>query len=62
MGEIIKLKIPKKLNIENSDPNNILTEGSSVWICNCGAVLFFLTPDGPVCQQCGANGSDWVNL
>ena len=28
-------------------------EGQEVWQCNCGNQLFYLTPDGPLCANCG---------
>lgn len=28
-------------------------EGTKVWACNCGNQLFYLTPDGHLCANCG---------
>lgn len=28
-------------------------ENNTVWQCNCGNLMFFLTPDGPMCPVCG---------
>lgn len=50
----------KKYNLKKSDFNNVLEEGESTWRCNCGSVLFFLTPDGAKCQQCGFIAMGWA--
>ena len=55
-----KRKAPKKYNLDKADFNNILEEGEAVWRCNCGSVLFFLTPDGAKCQQCGFIAMGWM--
>jgi len=49
MGEVIATIGPGP----DTDPNHILKDDDILWVCNCGGDLFFLTPDGAVCQQCG---------
>lgn len=36
----------------NSRPFHYV-EPDEVWYCACGETLFFLTPEGPVCPNCG---------
>ena len=28
-------------------------EGTQIWVCNCGNDLFFITPVGHLCPNCG---------
>ena len=30
-----------------------------VWTCKCGGDLFYLTPDGHMCRQCGRTSWGW---
>lgn len=30
-------------------------EGEQVWTCNCGNHLFYMTPDGHLCPNCGTH-------
>jgi hypothetical protein len=34
-----------------------VNEGQKVWECNCGNKLFYLTPEGHLCANCGIYNS-----
>ena len=59
MGEVIQLKTFYS-EIEKEDTNFVLKENEKVWRCGCRSILFFLTPEGAKCKQCGIISSDWV--
>lgn len=46
--------------VEELDTEKVLKEGDKYWRCNCGGVLFFLTPIGARCKKCGLITNDWV--
>jgi hypothetical protein len=35
-------------------------EPKAKWQCDCGEMLFWLTPDGALCRGCGAIPEGWV--
>ena len=53
--------IPKEKYLDEEDPKDILPVGCEVWQCNCSSHLFFLTPDGAMCSNCGIITSDWCD-
>lgn len=32
----------------------------AAWRCNCGELLFWLTPNGAMCRRCGVISIDWA--
>lgn len=34
---------------------------SEAWTCNCGETLYFLTPEGAMCQSCGILELSWAD-
>jgi len=61
VGELIELdKVPKKGMYHISDTYHVLKRNEVAWVCNCGSVLFFLTPEGAKCQKCGIVSNDWA--
>jgi hypothetical protein len=35
-------------------------EPETLWRCNCGELLFWLTPTGAMCRRCGTRSNDWA--
>lgn len=60
MGEVLPFPGSYKKYLDEEDSNCILEEDDVVWRCNCSSHLFFLTPDGAKCSNCGIITSDWV--
>lgn len=48
-------------SIDSDDYNNILDQDEKLWRCNCGHLLFFLTPDGAKCRRCGIICRGWCD-
>ena len=40
-------------DLDKDDYNCVIDSGELVWRCNCGHLLFFVTPDGFQCRRCG---------
>lgn len=36
-------------------------EPETAWRCNCGELLFWLTPEGAMCRKCGSRSNDWAS-
>lgn len=55
MDNIIDIaEYQKKTDWEDADPNNVLGDADEVMICNnCQNALFFVSPEGYICRQCG---------
>lgn len=60
MDKIIELNKYIKDDVETVDDNFILSEGDMCWRCECGSILFFLTPNGAKCKKCGVISNDWA--
>ena len=64
MGNLIKFPvqfIPTERTIDKEDPKDILPQEAVVWKCGCSSHLFFLTPEGAMCSNCGIMAQWWCD-
>lgn len=50
----------KELNAE--DINGVIYELEKYWKCGCGCPVFFLTPKGAKCRDCGLFCYGWADI
>lgn len=64
MGDLLKFPVqflPKQKYLENEDSKNLLLPEDHVWECYCSSHLFFLTPNGAKCSNCGVMAQGWCD-
>lgn len=59
IGTVEGLECPKCSRIFGAFKHEVAPK--MAWQCNCGNILFWLTPEGAMCRKCGIVSHDWAN-